>query len=329
MTMTPFPTPKMPLNTHMAHLPLRKIAKTHDEAQPYAGVVAPHWQAEARLKGFEITGRIRDRYHLALRCHACSHVHESRIYTLMSAQPQCPACMIARLQEDADAAGLTHIDRDPGHRHYSLYAAPCGHTLRRQHEIIRRAASGSTDLRCDVCHAARAAKEASDRGWMLIGADPQGDVNYRLYQHANGCGASQRIARANMQTGRFDCTACGVGWASAQSFLYAMRFTLASGRELVKLGFSRDPESRLLHQLQIDRAMPCKVLRTVPMPSGRAALSTEKRMHARIRRHHPGAMVNPQAYRKQIRVGSEIYDATLTSVVLAMLDGVSGRAPRH
>ena len=326
MTMTPRPTPKTTLPAPKARMVPDLMTDVDEMAPAYAGPIAPHWQAAAKAKGFAITGRIRDRYHLALQCDVCGHVHGARIYTLMSAQPQCPACMIARLDQDAAAAGLAHLGRDAHSRHYSHYRAPCGHSLRRQHEIVRRMAAGSTGLRCETCHAATEASEAEKRGWKLLGSDPQGDPNYRLYAHADGCGATQRIARANMQTNRFECSGCGQGWAASQSFLYAMRFTLPTGRGLVKLGYSRDPDSRLLHQLQIDRDMPCEILRRVQMPTGHHAIRVEKRLHARLRGHHPQAVIDPQVYRGKIRVRSEIYDAALTQEVLALLDTVAKRA---
>lgn len=327
MTTTPFSNAKMPLTQTKAHIIPDMMSNTNEMAPPYAGPIAPHWQAAAAAKGFAITGRIRDHYHLTLRCEVCGHVHEARIYTLMSAQPQCPACMIARLDQDATAAGLAHLGRDAHSRHYSHYRAPCGHTLRRQHEIVRRTAAGSTGLRCETCHAATEASEAEMRGWKLIGPDPQGNPNYRFYAHADGCGATQRIARANMQTGRFGCAECGEGWAASQSFLYAMHFTLPTGRGLVKLGYSRDPDSRLMHQLQIDRDMPCEILRRVPMPTGHDAIRVEKRLHAKLRARHPQAVIDPQVYRDRIRLRSEIYDGALTQEVLALLDKVAGSAP--
>lgn len=295
----------------------------------YPGPVHAHWQDRAEEAGFAITGRVEDRYHLALRCHACGHVHASRIYTLMSARPQCPSCMISRLKAEADAAGLLHLQRDPDDRHYSFYRAPCGHHLRRQHEIIRRVGRGSTELRCETCHAATEEKEAQSRGWRLVGPDPEGDPNYRLYAHAEGCGHHQRIARANFQTGRFGCGGCSEGWVAERSALYAMAFTLASGRELVKLGYSRDPDARLRHQLRIDPKMPCEILRVVAMPSGQAAIRTEKALHAQLRRAHPDAVVDAGLYRDQIRVRSEIYDASLTPQILAMLDEVEREIASH
>lgn len=295
-----------------------------DQQTPYPGAIRPQWQAAARAKGFRITARIRDRYHLALRCRTCGATHASRIYTLMSAQPQCPACQLARLEAEARAAGLTHLHRDPDERHYSTYRAACGHRLRRQHEIVRRVGAEATGLRCETCHAAREADEARARNWRLMGPDPEGDPSYRLYRH--GCGQVQRVARANMQTGRFDCAGCGPGWAAAPSHLYAMGFTLENGRALVKLGYARDPESRLAHQLVIDRRMPAAILRTVPVASGHDAIRIEKGLHARLRRAHPEAVVDPACYAGKIRVGSEIYEASLTPVILALLEAVAAEA---
>ena len=298
----------------------------------YPVAIHPHWQAIAQTKGFAITSRIRDRYHLALCCQSCGETHASRIYTLTTAQPQCPACQLMRLEAEARAADLTHLRRDPDHRHYSHYRADCGHIIRRQHEIIRRVASDATGLRCETCHATREAREAQARGWELLGPDPEGDLNYRLYRHS--CGHVQRVARVNLQTGRFDCAGCGQGWAAAPSYLYAMGFTLENGRELVKLGYARDPESRLTHQLVIDRQMPAAILRVVAIPNGHEAIGIEKRLHAQLRRSHPEAVVDQASYAGRIRVRSEIYDASLTPRVLALLDaveaehGVDGRANR-
>lgn len=289
------------------------------------GEIHAHWQETATRKGFDITGRILDRYHLALRCHSCGHSHASRIYTLTQAQPQCPACLLARLEAEAEAAGLIHLGRDPGARHYSRYRADCGHVIRRQHEMIRRMAAGETGFRCETCHAALERAEARRRGWILVGPDPQGHPTYRLYRH--GCGHVQRVARANMQSGRFDCAGCGQGWAAAPSYLYAMRFTLENGRELVKLGYSRDPESRLTHQLLIDRRIPARILRVVPVPTGHQAICIEKGLHSNLRREHPEAVVDPACWRGRIRVGSEIYDARLTPRILTHLARIEAERP--
>lgn len=312
MTMTPRSAPETPLAQTKTPILLHKVTDSEEITLPYLSPIAPQWKAAAAAKGFAITGRSRDRHHLALSCDVCGHVHASRIYTLMSAQPHCPACMIARLDQDATVASLTHLERDANNRHYSHYRAPYGHTLRRQHEIVRRMAAGTTGLRCETCHAASLVSEAQARGWELVGPDPQGNPNYRVYAHADGCGATQRIARANMQSGRFGCVGCGEGWAASKSFLYAMHFTLPTGRGLVKMGYSRDPDSRLVHQLRIDRDMPCEILRRVPMPTGHHAVRVEKHMHAKLRGSHPQEVIDPQVYRDKIRVGSEIYDGALT-----------------
>ena len=195
-----------------------------------------------------------------------------------------------------------------------------------QFELVKRMAAGLAEIRCETCHATTESGEAESRGWSLTSADPSGNPNYRIYSHSK-CGHDQRIARANMQSGRFSCGRCGEDWPGAASYVYVMAFTLASGREVVKLGFSRNPDSRLTYQLQRDSEMPCQILRVVPMATGHAALCAEKAMHKDLKRTHPDAALDPQAWHGQIRVKTEIYDGTLTPVILSMLDALEANTP--
>lgn len=287
----------------------------------FTGIVKPSWIKTADAKGFHFISRVADRLHFALRCKQCGALNKVKRFTLMTAQPLCQACITHEWAKDAKAAGLDFICRDDTNRHYGVYGLLCGHEVRRQFALIKRAAAGKTGIRCETCHGETEISEAAARGWSLLEPDSEGDPNYRLYRH-NSCGHEQRIARANIKSGRFGCGGCGEEWPAAPSYLYAMRFTLENGRELVKLGFSRDPESRLYNQLRRDPAMPCAILRTVAVPTGQQAISIEKRLHAKLRVNHSDRVINPEIYHGQIRVKSEIYDGGLTETIFTLLDGV-------
>ena len=303
--------------------------------------VQPDWTRLAARKGYTIAARVKDRLHVALRCDRCGCVSLSHVYTLRTAHPLCPACLCADRSSAAEAAGAVFRRRDPTDTRYAFYGLPCGHEVRRQIGLIARAAIGETGIRCEICHAGMIDAEAAARGWALAGPDPQGDPNYRLYAHtaavarpgkdgkaisgaAPVCGHVQRIARGNMMTGRFTCGACGQGWAVAASALYLMRFVLPGYGPVVKLGFSRDPVSRLRFQLRADPGLACELRRVVPVTSGHRAICVEKRMHAELRRRHPDAVVPPRTWRGLIRVRSEIYEGRLEEVIDAMLDRVAG-----
>lgn len=288
----------------------------------YPGKLMPHWIEAAQDKGYDIVARIIDRFHLALRCQHCGELIKVRLFTLMSAQPLCSSCVQKQWILTAQAAGLTYLDRCPDDRHYAFYEAACGHKIRRQFEIVERVAAGKTDLRCDVCQKNSEMREAAKRGWELLGPDPECNPNYRLYRHWD-CGHEQRIARANLQTGRISCGGCGEQWPAAPSYLYAMRFTLPNSRQLVKLGYSNNPESRIYHQLLRDADMPCEILRKVPVTSGQLAIRLEKRLHKKLRNSFPDAVVSHSSFADQIKVKSEIYDIGLTPVILAELDALA------
>lgn len=283
------------------------------------------WHEAAEAKGFGILQRIRDRYHLLLACQTCGRTHASKIFVLMNSQPQCPHCIQDRWQADAAAAGFQWAGRDPEDRHYGFYIADCGHRLRRQFEMVKRAAEGVCGLRCEACHSRKEQAEAEAQGWELAGPDPDGDPNYRLYRHPH-CGHEQRVARANMQTGRFGCGRCGKDWPAAPSHLYAMQFKLPNGAQLVKLGFSRNPGSRLRHQLLKHRGLEARILMTVPMPSGQLALQAEKRLHAELQADHPDQIAPPELYRDALRVRSEIYFPQAARTILQMLGAIKARS---
>ena len=305
--------------------------------------VPPDWTRLAARKGYAIAARVKDRLHLALRCGRCGCVSLSRVYALRTARPLCPACLNAGRSSAAEAAGAVFLRRDPADTRYAVYGLPCGHEVRRQFGLIARAAAGETGIRCKICHAGMLEAEASARGWSLVGPDPQGDPNYRLYAHtapiarsgqdgevvsgaAPVCGHVPRIARGTMMTGRFTCGACGQGWPVAASALYLMRFELPGHGPVVKLGFSRDPVSRLTFQLRADPGLVCELRRVVPFTSGHRALCVEKRMQAELRRLHHDAVVPPRAWRGLIRVRSEIYEGRLEPLIDAMLDRVEAQA---
>ncbi|MCX7567157.1 GIY-YIG nuclease family protein [Sulfitobacter sp. F26169L] len=288
----------------------------------FPGKILPHWIEAAHAKGYDIAGRIIDRLHLALRCHLCGEIIQARLFTLMSAQPLCSACIKSGWITTAKSVGLVFIDQCPENRHYAWYEAPCGHTLRRQFELIKRVAAGETGIRCEICHHATEEAEADARGWELVGADPNGDPNYRQYKHI-ACDHKQRIARTNLQTDRFSCGGCGELWPAAPSNLYVMSFTLPNSRELVKLGYSNNPLGRLRNQLVRNKDLPCEILRTVPVDTGQQAISLEKALHAKLREAHPATVVDSQVYSGLINVKTEIYEASLTAIILDELDAIA------
>lgn len=258
----------------MSHLDLDAAFNVSDHPYPlYHAPIPEAWQDIAQEKGFEIVGRVRDRFHLVLRHGDCGAEMVSKVFTLRTAEPICPTCLDARRQDLCARAGVTYLGRGD-HPNYLRVALPCGHETSRQQELLERVRQGRTAIRCEECLGERLKAEARARGWELIGADPDGDQNYRNYRHE--CGHVQRVAVANMVTGRFACAACSDGWPRDPSFIYLMLFVLKNGREALKVGFSRDPESRLRHQLITDHDQYARLIRTIPIPSGHEAIRREK-----------------------------------------------------
>ncbi|MRX49472.1 GIY-YIG nuclease family protein [Paracoccus sp. S-4012] len=301
---------------------------SHDNSIIIAGEALPvidmpihdRWREAADRRGFDITARVADRYALALTCRRCGELSRTRLFVLMQHRPRCAHCIEAAWRQEAASAGLTFLRRDPGSTAYAWYRLPCGHDARRQIGLITRVAAGETGLRCATCQEAVEAAEAQAVGWELVGPDPKGDTNYRQYRHA--CGHQQRIARGNVRSQRFDCAGCGVTWTAAPSFIYLFRVLLPNGMRVLKLGFSRNPQSRLQHQLLGDRDLACHVLRVVAMPSGHDAIRTEKRLHARLRRRFPDAVIDAKDFAGALTVVTEVYAEWLEAEIQQLLDGI-------
>ena len=289
-------------------------------SRAFSGPIKAEWNAIAQSKGFDLVRRIRDKSHVVLRCHTCGALTAQKLFTLRTAQPACASCRHHAILAMAQKAGLEFQGYDPDYHKIGIYRAVCGHTVRRQFGQIERIANGHCKLRCETCHSGKEAEEAADRGWQLMGSDPAGNPNYRIYQH--GCGHRQRVARTNMQSGRFQCTACGEGWATAPSHLYAIRLELPTGLKVVKLGFSRDPESRLHNQLLLQSGIQAELLRTVPQPTGHAALCQEKALHRALKKSHPDAIIPHEHFRDWLSVKSEIYGIEIAPIILKHLDDI-------
>ena len=296
----------------------------------FPGPVHQHWAETASDKGFQIIARIEDRYHFAVKCNTCKRLFKTKLFVLMNNQPLCEHCLTDTRKRAAQKAGLEFLRRDPTNRHYAHYKIlTCGHEIQRQFELVERVSQGLAGLRCGICHDAAERFEAERAGWFLIGPDPDGDPNYRSYKHGENCGHVQRIARANMQTGRFSCAACSGLWSSEPSYLYLMRFRVSGGVTVLKLGFSRDPKSRLHHQLRGRHDQPCALLQIVPVATGHEAICIEKSLHRYLKRNYPDKVIEPWRYAGVINVKSEIYDISLLPVMEGLLGFVARFGAQH
>lgn len=286
----------------------------------FNGPIPPHWQAAAEEKGLRLLARVEDHQHVAVECVLCNGTFKVRISVVRSNAPICPHCQETGWAATAKQAGLAFLSRD-NDTHYGNYLLPCGHTAVRQRGFIAQVARGEKRVCCKTCLQNRDAIEARHRGWELLGPDPDGKADYRLYKH--DCGHHQRVARANIKTGRVDCGACGVSWAAAPNNLYVMRFRLPSNERVIKLGHSGDPRSRMIHQLRRDRTVEGELLRVVPVVSGRKALSLEKKLHRQLRHLFPEKVLPREVFEDALRVGSEVYAQSLEPALLALIDALS------
>jgi hypothetical protein len=87
----------------------------------------------------------------------------------------------------------------------------------------------------------------------------------------------------------------------------------------IKLGYSRDPESRLRYQLGIPGSVEASVLYRFPMPTGHIAQKTEKALHAKLKQRFPDSVIPCNELADWINVKTEIYRADILPHVLTHL----------
>lgn len=292
-----------------------------------------HWRDAAEAKGFRLIGRGQDRLHVILGCLRCGAATLKRISVVLNHNPECPHCISARRAAAAASVGARLVGADPqSDRHYGLYMLNCGHTERRQHHRVESAAAGGHNLSCETCTHDRHASEAEDQDWALIGPAKHRSVSYRSYEHV--CGHRQSVAVANMRHGDVDCAGCGQSWSSKPSKIYLLGFKLPD-IEVLKLGFSSNPEFRV-RQVQYNPELTRgKVLRTINVATGHDAICKEKALHSYIKSDRPELTVEPTVFKEHIRTVSEIYHSCgrtyLEHLMSALEDGWdprSGEPPR-
>lgn len=263
------------------------------------------WREAAEAKGFRLVARAQDRLHVILGCLSCGLPTLKRVSVVLGYEPDCPHCIGAGRKAAAASVGAKLVGHDPhGDRHYGSFQLGCGHTVRRQYHRVEIAAAGGHKLSCEICTQNRHTAEAKARDWQLIGPAPHRSRSYREYEHI--CSHRQNVAVANMRNGDVDCAGCGESWSSKPSTIYLFHFAF-SGIELIKLGFSSNPEFRM-RQVQIAPELTrATLVRTLPIPSGHDAICIEKALHSHIKANRPEFIVSPEIFRDHINTTSEIY----------------------
>jgi hypothetical protein len=323
----------MTIKKHL-HTPNRSRHVADSDWTEYKRRIPATWHAIAKQKGYRIDRQVRDRLHVVLECLTCGAHTAHRVFNLRSAQPACGGCQQAARLDDAARVGFTLKARDEAHRHYATYTLPCGHEARLQRGRVAKLAKegpapGARGYHCDNCYAKKLQDQAAKLGWTVIGTDLKGDANYRQLQH-DACGHQQRVATANIETGRWNCGGCGECWTAAPSVIYLMRFRVPGVGCCVKLGYSRNPESRMRHQLGLRADVEAELIDEVPAPSGQVALRMERALHQRLKADHPEMTLARAELADWINVTSEIYTAEAEPVIQRMLNEIeSPHWPRN
>lgn len=280
------------------------------------------WHEAAQQKGFDLLGRVLDRYHGVVRCHTCKAISVVRLNVLRDYYPLCHPCIYARRIAAAGAIKAQWLGRDPDNRHYGHFRLQCDHEVRSQYVRVERAASGGHNVGCEMCREARYAEQAQEFGWTLVGASERGRPGYRNYQHV--CGHTQDVMIGNMVWGDCTCANCGRGWSASKSFIYLFQIELP-GLTVLKLGYSARPAKRLRHQLGLDRSVQTEILRVVPMPSGNLAVAEEQACHRTMKMAQAELVVPKAEFGDGINTLGEIYRHEATDILNAMLDEIAQR----
>lgn len=279
----------------------------------------------ADRKGFVVLGRGGPiKQMVVLRCRACGQAIQRRTEVIKHNNIDCEGCSQQKDEAAAHKIGAELVSPTAmGHRHLREWRLPCGHTVIRQRNSMRRAARGHHTAGCETCREERYAKEAQKHGWTLIGAVPD-KPGYRRYQHS--CGTVQDASVGNVVWGDIACQKCSDGPSARPSFIYVFRIDLP-GLSVIKLGYSKKPQKRLRHQLGIASGVETEVLRTIPLPTGYIARQEETAAHKLLETEHPDWVVPKARYGDAINTMGEIYHPAALPRIEALLDDIAARWP--
>lgn len=282
----------------------------------------PSWHAAAQQKGFDLLGRVLDRYHGVVRCHTCEVISVVRLNVLRDHHPLCHPCIQARRVAAAGVIDAQWLGHDPDDRHYGHFLLHCQHEVRSQYVRVERAAAGGDNVGCEICREVRYGEQGQKFGWILVGASERGRPGYRSYQH--GCGHKQDVMIGNMVWGDCTCANCGTGWSTNKSFIYLFEIALPE-LTVLKLGYSARPAKRLRHQLGLDRSVQTEILRVVPIPTGNLAVTEEQVCHRTMKVSHADLVVPKAEFGDGINTLGEIYRQEAMDILNAMLDEIAQR----
>ena len=282
------------------------------------------WVLAADRHGFDVIGRMRGKDHIVLGCRACDTPFAVRASVVRSARPLCHACIRSRRAAAAAAVDAYLVGPTPDDMRVGFFALPCGHVVRRQYQSIERNAQLGFSIDCPTCREMRYADEARLFSWTLTGSAVDASDGYRSYRHT--CGHLQDISIGNMLWGDCNCAGCAATWSAKPSFIYMFAVDLPS-LPVVKLGYSARPSKRLRHQLDIDRSVPTRILRVLPLVSGHLAQREEKACHRFMHRDHREMVVPKAVFGTAINTQGEIYHAAAASLIYELMGAVALRHP--
>jgi len=93
----------VPDNATPLHIPHRSRDVPASAWCDYDRPVPPAWAELAARRGFRVDRRVRDRYHLALKCEACGSLTAVKVFALRDAAVRCGGCASRAREQNAQS----------------------------------------------------------------------------------------------------------------------------------------------------------------------------------------------------------------------------------
>jgi T5orf172 domain len=201
----------------------------------------------------------------------CGHVRELYLHHFADETIKCQLCCDKELAEHVDSFGIDVIEAVPGAKR-KIRFRNCQHE-----KIVGLSNLKSNSVSCGICLTQKLADEATESGLVYLGSLPG-----KLHRYRAPCGCEVNANPGHIRKGHWKCRPCEKSHYDFPSKIYLYHLVFKDGAEILKLGYARNPQARLL-DYKLNSEESFESLIEVEYDKGIDAFNAERVIHKKYK----------------------------------------------